>query len=59
MALHFLIIDLTFLFNFICIQLHNLKSKTEMLGEEESSFLLFTLNYVTRLKINVKPVLAY
>ena len=52
-------IELTFLFNFIYIQLLNSKNKTEVLKGEESSFLLFTLNYAMRLKIKVKPGLGY
>ena len=52
-------IELTFLFNFIYIQLLNSKNKTEVLKGEESSFLLFTLNYAMHLKIKVKPGLGY
>ena len=52
-------IELTILFSFIYIQLLNLKNNTEVLKGEVSSFLLFTLNYATCLKIKAKPMLAY
>ena len=52
-------IELTFLFNFIYIQLFNLKNKAVILKGKESSLLLFTLNYAMRLKMKVNSVLAY